>query len=501
MKLIPDFIARFFVATELPTQPPPKPPKPGGLGLPGYRRTVAATSDQIPKPVFEVANVDLSSTYRVGTDTLDIVRNLGRVSPELSASIVANNRIGIPANYIAIARDPDGQFNEDATRLALQFLRQLDTMPDYINGFSQVSSLRATSEALGKQIQTTGAMAMELVLDKARLPFQFRALPTRQIFFFNDGTGMRPVQRIGGQDLDLDVPTFFYTSVDQDLLDAYAQSPLESAIQPVIASTNHLNDMRRLCQRNAYQRYDIELVWDKIQAMAPADVLQNPDPKVVSAYLNGLLDQAQTMISNLGPEQAMVHFDFFTIKYIEGSNDSMPDTFETVRNIYDGKIATASKTPGSIIGLGATTQNMSSSETLMFMVNANGLVRLKLMELYSKALTLALRLLGNDVTVEFIFDDIDLRPANELEAYKAMKQSRILAQLSFGMITDAEACLLLTGQLPPPGMPALSGTRFPVVPSAAPAENGSNTSQTSNMSQNSNKAPAAAKGSTKGAKK
>jgi hypothetical protein len=41
-----------------------------------------------------------------------------------------------------------------------------------------------------------------------------------------------------------------------------------------------------------------------------------------------------------------------------------------------------------------------------------------------------------------------------------MRQSRILEQLSLGLITDAEANLELTGTLPPPGAPKLSGTMF-----------------------------------------
>jgi hypothetical protein len=78
----------------------------------------------------------------------------------------------------------------------------------------------------------------------------------------------------------------------------------------------------------------------------------------------------------------------------------------------------------------------------------------------SRALTLAVRLFGVDTYVKADFRPINLRPEDELEAFKVMKQDRILDQLSLGLITDDEAAFEL--DLPPraPGAPELSGTFF-----------------------------------------
>ena len=73
---------------------------------------------------------------------------------------------------------------------------------------------------------------------------------------------------------------------------------------------------------------------------------------------------------------------------------------------------------------------------------------------------MALRLHGLDVYAEFAYAPIDLRPESELEAFKSVKQSRVLELLSLGMLTDDEACLDLTGHLPPQGYKPLSGTMF-----------------------------------------
>lgn len=492
--LFQSLFGRFGAATELPSDPPPKAPKGGGSGFPGYRVSTVGGSAKVQQKAFDITNVSIPATYRGGATTLQVVRDLSRASPELAGSIAANNRIGIPEKFIAIARDPDGAFNVDATRLVMQILRRMNTMPDYINGFSQVGSLRSVSEALAKEIQQTGAMAVELVLDKSRLPFALQPIPVGSIIFYEDGKGLKPVQKVGGDEIDLDVPTFFYTSLDQSLYDAYAQSPLESAIQPVLASTQFVEDLRRLCARHVYKRYDISIDEEKFRSKIPPDIIHDTDK--LNDFYNSTLQAISDMIQDVGVEEAFVHFDFFEIKYIEGDSGDTPATFETIRNIHDGKIATASKTPPSILGMGSKTQTVASTETLTFMKNVDGMIRQKLQELYSKAFTLAVRLMGHDVTVEFEFDEIELRPRSELEAFFQMRQERITNQLAWGFITDEEAILRLTGQLPPAGYKPLMGTMFKTPTPAAEPE-GKSGNPVSNTSALGGKTKEGAKGGKK----
>ena len=488
----PDRVA----ATQLPPVKPPKPPKGGGLSIPSYRTSATASPNQITKPNVAIANVDLVNTFRQGADTATIVRGLARISPEVAASQATHLRVGIPEGYMVFARDPDGEFNEDATRLALQILRKLQFMPDYENGFSHVASLRSTSEALARQMYQTGAMAAELVLDKSRLPFKLQGVATSQIFWFEDGNGTRPVQRLGGKDIDLDIPTFFYVALDPDLQDVYAQSPLESALQPVLASTQFLQDLRRLCARHVYKRYNISILWEKLQEMIPIEIAN--DQEKLQAWLNAKLDAVVDTINSLGVEEALVHYDYFEVGYIEGDNGDTPATLETVKSIFDGKVSTATKTPKSILGLGATSAGAADADTLLFMMTVNGMVRVKLNELYSKVLTLAVRLMGLDVTVEFLYDEIELRPKSELAAYRTMDKEFWRGLLSDGIITDAEFAMRTTGQLPRKGYKPRAGTYFAdkMAPAAVAGE-GNPDSQTSNMGRDRNKAPTQAKGPAK----
>ena len=97
-------------------------------------------------------------------------------------------------------------------------------------------------------------------------------------------------------------------------------------------------------------------------------------------------------------------------------------------------------------------------------------MRSKLNEMLSKILTLAVRLFGQDVAVYFRYNPIDLRPENELEAFMAMKQSRVLELLSLGFLEDDDASIELTGRPTPGTFTPLSGTQF-YSATSVPAEN------------------------------
>jgi hypothetical protein len=406
------------------------------------------------------ANAKIAETSRLGATTPAVIRTLARLNPDLSASLAAYLRVGIPEKYKAVARNMDGTFNREATQLALGIIRQIDLMPDYASGFSSVASFRSLCEALGKEIFIEGGCAMELVLDKNRMPYKFQPISVSQVIWREDKNiqGIFPQQYLSGTYIDLDQPTFFYTALDQDLLTPYAISPVESAVQPVLAASAFLDDMRRICQRHVFPRYDIIIDEEKLRDRLPAELLNNTDE--LNAYLNSTIASIQAVVNSMGVEEAMVHFDFFTIQYVTNDTGDNAKDFETVKGIYDAKISTGSKVLPSILGHGAGSQNVASTETMVFMLSANGMIRLKLQEILSKAFTLAVRLFGMDVTVDFQFDPISLRPEVEAEAFCAMKQSRILEQLSLGFLTDDEASLELTGQLTPVGFTPLSGTNF-----------------------------------------
>lgn len=444
-------------ATQLAPVEMPK-VRPNQQGYPGFAVGVTPSQSVLRRDDRGLANTDILS-FRTETDTRKVLLNLMRANPDLSAAANAYLRVALTQKYTVMAWNMDGSFNRDATSLAMQLLLRWDLVPNYVeDGFSQTSSVRSVAESLGFEMLACGAMCSELVLDKARMPAKTACIPVTQIKFYQDNKGLRPVQVVGGQEIDLDFPTIFYTSIDQPLLSAYANSPMESAIQPVLMDTDYLNDLRRVLKRAIHRRLQAIIDSEKAQKMAPIEA-QN-DPKVMTDFFNQLRDQIATLVNGLNPEDALVSLDAVEYSYVEGGTGDVPNVIETIQNLINAKMATGSKTLPSVLGHGAGTQNVASSETLLFMKTADGVIRSKLNEHFSKMLTLAVRLTGQDVAVFFEYDDIELRPKTELEAFYAMKQSRVLELLSLGFYGDDQASLLLTGQLTPAGFTQLSGTRF-----------------------------------------
>lgn len=444
---------------QLPPVPPPK-VKPKGQAYPGYLQTLTPVTSRLPKNDLGLATADILQNFRFGQDTPTVLRNLVRANPDLSAAVSAYLRVGIPEKYIAIARNPDGTVNDDATRLAWDMLQRFDKLPDYSSGFSQTGSVRMVAEALAKEGLLFGGMGCELVLDKGRLPYKFQPVTVPSLFFYEDdygpSRGLRPVQVVAGTEIDLDIPTFFLVYTDPSLVDAYPQSPLESAIQPVLTSQQFIQDLRRVMQRHVYPRYNIAIDEEKVRQIIPPEILNGP-PEDLDAFLNGLISQVETTINELGVEEALVHWSFIEVEYIKG-DDTTADRFNALKEIIDANLAKGAKTMPAVLGNGSGSQNVASTETLLFMLGADSMVRQKLQEIFSQMLTLAVRLFGQDVTVTFEFDDIEMRPETELEAFKAMRFDRLVKMYALGIIGAMEFCLRVNGFPMPAGFKDESGS-------------------------------------------
>jgi hypothetical protein len=470
-------------ASQLPPVVTPTKLKNAQVSAPSYLTTAKPSKDSaLPRTDRRLATTDLE-TYRNGPDSRAVIRSFASASPDLSASVNAYIRTAITPSYTAVAKNPDGTFNREATSLLQQLLVRFDNLQNYDDGFAGVNTLRGVAESLAKEIEYYGACSLELVLDKTRLPRTLQPISVTQIRFYPDKSGkwLAPKQVLSGTEIDLDIATFFYTALDQDLLDPYASSPLEPSLQSVMFSTEFMNDLRRIVKRSVHPRLIVSIDEEKFRKYIPSEYQK--DAKTLADYLTSVIDDIQAKVDGLAADEALVFFDTIGVDLLNNGNASLEAEYKTLSGIIDAKMATGAKTLPSVLGHGSGSQNIASSETLMFMRNAQGGVQSKINEILSRALTLAVRLFGQDVYVEFKFDEIDLRPSGELEAFKVMKQSRVLEQLSYGFITDDEAGMLLTGQLPPPGMPKLSGTMFLKPMTAEPGGNpNSNTS-------NGNKGP------------
>ena len=492
------FLSLFTTKSAGSTLPPIVQPKvkPGEQTQPSYSKRTATTNGELRLSATDrrTASLDILS-LRNGTTTKATIHDLAAVSPDLSASVWAYIRMVVTRDFCAVARNLDGTANPEATASLQELLARFNRLQDYTDGFSGLLSIHAVAEALVKELRLYGACSMELVLDKARLPNRFAPVSTTQLSFFDDGSGAAyPVQRINGQDINLDIPTFFYEAMDQDLLQAYSDSPMEAALQAVIADAEFTNDVRRVIKKALHPRLDVSIDSDKYKQTVPVEL--HGDQDGLRSHHESFVSGIQNSVSNLEPDDALVHFDTVKFDYLNNGNVTLNKEYDTVQAMINSKLATGTKAPPAVLGHGAGSQNVASTETMLFVRYCEG-VQLKVNSIFSRAFTLALRLMGYDVYVDFSFDRIDLRPDSELEAFRTMKQSRIYEQLSNGTISDEEASIQLTGRLPPAGAPKLSGTFFMKQGAAAAQPNAqpfSNTSQNSGPRDNNPQTPTQPKG-------
>jgi hypothetical protein len=462
MGLLSNILARFSApekgaATAL--TPPEQPKvKPGSQTVPSnLRRSSTRSTQKLQETDRRVATSDLL-TLRAGTSTKKTIRDLATVTPDLSASVNAYIRLAVTPKFTAIARNLEGVADPVATAAVQQLLTRFNHLQDYAQGYSEIRNIHGVAEAMVKELRIEGACALELVLDKARLPYKLQPISVSQIVWEDDGKQVYPVQKTaGGEEIALDIPTFFYEEIDSDLTSAYSVSPMEAAVQPTLQHQEFTNDIRRVIKRALHPRLTAEIDMDVFRKSIPLDVAG--DPEKLAAYQSQFLTTVQEQVNNLEPDDALVHYSLMKFEYLSRGNESLEREYATLQAIVNSKMAAGSKVPAAVLGHGAGSQNIASTESSLFLKYSTG-TQLHVNSIISRALTMGARLLGHDCYVEFAFEQPDLRPDAELEAFKAMRQSRVLEQLSLGLISDEEASILLTGNLPPAGMKPLSGTGF-----------------------------------------
>lgn len=444
-------------AATLPEPPMPEAPS-GQTALPSYRTTPERSDDLLTKTNRVTANTD-ATTFRTGSVMSDVIRNFLESNPDMSATVNAYLRVGIPKGYKLTGRNLDGTINEEATRLAHEILTRINFLGDPTAGYNPTTDLQSLSESLGRELLLEGAAAVELVLDDLMVPSYWVPVAISTLQFKEDGNrGVYPVQVIGGDEVPLDIATMFYVSVDQDLLTPYSVAFLGVAVRAVLADEGFSNFLQRQLKRNIAPRMIATVIEEKIKKSVRPEVLN--DPVKMREYMIGLISGLTTQLEDLEPEQALIATDSVTydMRAPGGSGTGVGNLLEAVHGILQDRVTAALKSLPAVLGRD-TTSGGATTSTYLFMKSAD-MIPTKLSLLYSRLLTVAVRLQGQNCIVKFEYDDLDLRPKAEQEAYRQMKQSRILELCSLGFLTTAETSIELTGQLPPAGMADISGTNF-----------------------------------------
>lgn len=432
--------------------------KKGQVSLPSFRTQAERSDDLIAKTNRVTANTD-ATTFRTGTDKSTVIRNFLAANPDMSATVSAYLRVGIPEGFRVVGYDLDGRISPEATKLSHEILNRITYIGDPTLGYNPSTDVQSMSEVLGRELLLEGAMMLELVLDDMLQPLYPQPIAVSKISFKEDTKkGVYPVQVIGGDEIDLDLATIFYVSVDQDLLTPYALAYLDTAVRAVLADEGFSNFLQRQLKRNIAPRMIAKVIEQNVRKSVGPELLA--DQKKLQDYMTGLVANIQAQLEDLEPEDALITTDAveYEMKAPGGSGAGVAELLEKMHSIIEGRMTAALKSLPAVLGRD-TSSGSATTSTMLFLKNAN-VIRTKLNTIYSRMLTAAVRLMGLDAYVKFEYDELDLRPKGEQEAYKAMEQSRTLELLSLGFLTDEEASILLTRKLPPEGFKPLSGTMF-----------------------------------------
>lgn len=409
-------------------------------------------------------------------------RLLARVHGDTATAVAAMVRLANTELQL-VAYDAKHQLSDVGTALVRSLMMRFDCLNDYTYGFDDRMTVAGVKEALLREIPVSGGCGVELVLDANYLPY--RLLPvscnsdklkwkTGKGAIGKDVRKVVPYQTVAGSEVILDVPTFFYAALDQDPEQAYASPLLEPAVNTAPFHAEVLEDVRKVVRRSGHSRLMVKLLTEQLSKAAPPDV--KADPAKYQDWLDQTRTQVEQQLENLSPESALVFFDTIEASYLNSEIGASADYSPLIESL-DGILSTALRTPPSVLGkrMGGS-QNVTSTESLLFIKTAEGL-HAPVESVMSRALTLAVRMFGFDGYVKARFSPINLRPSEELEAFRQMQQARVLEALSLGFLQDQEAAEMLGYGPRAPGAPPLSGTMFygqkqqtePPSPNADPA--------------------------------
>lgn len=397
---------------------------------------------------------------RVNEDARSLMKTLFKQDSDVSATVDAFLTVAGQCPMHWIVRDENGVVDHQGLKEVNAIIRAMTMTQDYTQGFQFKPGLRQINEEFRYMILLRGGIMAELLLDKLLIPAGLRNIDLASIRWREPKPGQyKPVQIPEGsnQEINLDLPYIFVEFYRRDPTEIYTNSHFVSSINTIASRQQVMNDLYRIMKKTGYGRITVKVLEEVLRKSAPASAQQNEEE--MAEWLNDRRTEIESAVANMEPDQALVHFDSieFDMLNTEGPGKSMD--VRAVIEVLNAANQAALKVLPTLIGRGESGVNTASVETRVFSMRADSINQV-VAEIWSRALTLALRLTGSTSVVEVRFAPAELRPDTELEPQRAIKQARMLALLSRGLILDDEFHMEVLGRPRPDSVPELSGTNF-----------------------------------------
>jgi hypothetical protein len=436
---------------------PKRKPKPDGTSVTSTYN-VSSPDQVLTKPTNRDHLEDVWTT-RQANDSTVLMRSLFKNDPDVSAALNAYLTVADTEPWW-IVRDKVGEIDRDGHKAIELVLRSIFTRSDYTkpNPFEYRPSMRSLFSEMRHMALLRGSIAGELLIDKSMLPAGIRQIDSNTLEWTEKKPGQHSIEQVvGSERISLDTPTFFVAFFRRDPLSMYSSSFFVSSINTVAARQQVINDLYRIMRQTGFPRIDVTVLEEVLRKNAPAEAKKEEGK--MREFVNARLAEISSQVGSLRADQAFIHTDTVTPRILNEKNPAAQLDVSKIIETLNAANQAALKVMATIIGRGESGVNTASVESRIFSLNAEQLNQ-PISDFMSSALTLALRLSGSESTVEFGFENVELRPPLELEPQKTMRQSRYLELLSLGLITDDEFHLDVVGRIRPDSVPELTGTGF-----------------------------------------
>lgn len=436
----------------------PKKSNPAGTSItPTYNSS--APKNTLTLPAYREHITDIF-TSRQANDSRVLLKSLFVHDPDMSAAVNAFLTVS-NTDPLFIVKDANGVIDRTGQQDLNVILQALTSRFDYSTGFQLVPSIKAISENLRYMILLRGGLATELLFNKAKLPYGVRVLDLATFEWHEETPGVyKPQQIVPGasERLSLDVASIFVTFFRRDPTSIYTYSPFVSSINTIAARQQVINDLYRIMRFTGFPRIEVTVMEEVLRKNVPVEIIN--DPTAINSWIQDQISTISATLSDMRADQAFVHTDSLTAKILNDKNSSAGMNIDSVVGTLNAQNQAGLRAMSTILGRGESGVNTASVEARVFAMSADEL-NLPVADLWSQMLTMAIRAAGHEEsTVECTFLPAEMRSQLELEPQLIMKSTRLLQDLSRGIISDDEYHMAMYHRIRPDSSPELSGTNF-----------------------------------------
>lgn len=377
----------------------------------------------------------------------NLMDRLTDAHPDVSFALWNFLRLGNTPYNVTVKKLKTGKRDSAGEKLIKEFFQRLEA-PNIVR-YEPSHSIDKLLNQLLMSVVVRGACSLELVLtnDLSDVAFIAPVEPSTITFQFQND---RYVPYQDRDKVSLDIPTFFYETLDERIDEPYGRSPILGALNMIMFQMQVLNDIKAVVHNQGYPRFDITILEDVLLQRMPISIRNNEQAK--QKWLNDKLKEIIDMYNNLEVDDTFVHYNSVEVNMVGGKSGSgggaMIDPQKLMQAI-DGLITAGLKTLSTILGRRSTgnTESFAKMEIKLYLKGVEAIQGV-VERIMSRALTLYLNIVGKQGIVEFKFSPVEVRTELEQAQFEQIKLQNVSYKRDQGWIDQEEAGIEATGHSP-----------------------------------------------------